>query len=122
MINAEVFLPHDETQQIAKVICRIIDINRNVIENFDGNPVLNSLVYDVEFTYGTVKHYAANVISENVLSQVDSSGFYSQALDKIVLHRKLGNAVSIKDAYVTTKRGVRKLRQTAIGWYFLIIY
>ena len=31
MINAEVLLPHNETQQIAKVICRIIDINRNVI-------------------------------------------------------------------------------------------
>ena len=39
----------------------------------DSNGVL---VYDVEFPDGAVKYYAANVISENLLSQVDSSGFY----------------------------------------------
>ena len=82
--------------------------------------MLNSLVYDVEFPYGAVKHYAEIVIAENVLSQVDSSRFYTQSLDNIVLHRKLGNALSMKYAYVTTKRGVHKLRHTTIGWEFLI--
>ena len=38
---------------------------------------LKSLVYDdVEFPDGAVKQYAANVITENVLSQVDSSGYH----------------------------------------------
>ena len=50
--------------------------------------MLNSLVYDVEFPDGAVNHYAVNVIAENVLSQVDLSGFYTQAMDKIVLYRK----------------------------------
>ena len=77
-------------------------------------------MYDVEFPDVAVKHYAANVIAENVLSKVDSSGFYTQELDNIVLHRKLGNAVSTKDAYVTTKRVVRKIRHTTIVWEFLI--
>ena len=77
--------------------------------------MLNSLLHDVEFPYGAVKNYAANVVSENVLSQVDSSGFYTQNLDKIVIHSKLGNDLSMNDAYVTTKRGVRKLSQTTIG-------
>ena len=77
-------------------------------------------MYDVEFPDVAVKYYAANVIDENVLSQVDSSGFYTQDLDNIVLHRKLGNAVSINDAYVTTKRGVCKIRKTTIGREFLI--
>ena len=104
---------------MAKVICRTIDSNGNIIGTFDENPVLNSLVYDVEFLYGAVKHYASNSIAENVLSQVDSSGSYTQALDNILLNRKLGNDLSMKDAYVTTKRGVHKLRQTTIGWEFL---
>ena len=82
--------------------------------------MLNSLVYDVEFPDGAVKHYAANVIDENLLIQVDLSGFYTQVLDKIVLNSKLGNAVSMKDAYVTTRRGFCKIRQNTIGWYFLI--
>ena len=118
--NAEDLLPNEEMQHRAKVIQFTIDSNGNIIGTFDENTVLNSLVYDVEFPDGAVKHYAANGISENVLSQVDSCGFYTQALDNIVLHRKLGNAVSMKDDYVTTKREFRKLRQTTIGWEFLI--
>ena len=71
--------------------------------------MLNSLVYDVEFPDGAVKHCAANVIAENILSQFDLSGFYTQSLDKIFPHRKLGNSILMKDSNVTTKRGVRKL-------------
>ena len=110
MINSEFLLPHKETQQMDKVICRTINDNGNIIGTFDENPVLNSLVYDVEFPDGAVKNYAENVIAENILSQVYSSGFYTQALDKIVLHMKLGNAVSTKDYYVTTKMGFFKIR------------
>ena len=120
IINSEVLLPHEETQQMDKVIWRTINSNENIIGTFDENPVLKSLVYDIEFPDGAVKHYAANIIAENVLSKVESSGFYTQALDKVVLHRKLVNDISIKDAYVTTKRGVRKIRHTTIGWEFLI--
>ena len=45
-------------QQISKVILRNIDSNGNIIGYFDENPVLNLLVYDVEFPDGAVKHYA----------------------------------------------------------------
>ena len=120
VINSEVLIPHEETQQMAKIICHTININGNIIETFDENPVLNLLVYDAEFTDGAVNHYAAIVIAENELSQVESSGFYTQALDNIVLHRKLGGAVYMKYAYVTTKRGVYKLKEITIGWEFLI--
>ena len=64
MINAEVLLTHEETQQTAKFIIRTIYSNGNIIETFDEKPVLNSLVYDVEFPDGAVNHYAENVISE----------------------------------------------------------
>ena len=85
----------------------------------EKTPSLHSLVYDVEFPDGTVKQYAANVIAENLLSQVDTNGYHYQDLDKILVHEKMGNALSSKDAYVTTKRGLRKLCQTTIGWKFL---
>ena len=115
MINAEVLLTHEETQQTAKFIIRTIYSNGNIIETFDEKPVLNSLVYDVEFPDGAVKKYASNAIAENVLSQVDSSGFYTQALEKIILHSELGNDISMKDSYFKTKKGVLKLIKTTIS-------
>ena len=77
LINAEVLLPQGDSQLLAKVIRRSIDSNGIATGSFDENPMLNSLVYDVEFPDGVAKQYAANVIAENVLSQIDSSGHYS---------------------------------------------
>ena len=117
LINAEVLLDHDETKQMAKVLRRSIGPDGKVIGELGGS--LKTLVYDVEFPDGTVKQYSANVIAENVLSQVDSSGHHTQLLDGIMNHKKMGNAVSKQNAYITTKRGVRRLHQTTIGWKFL---
>ena len=117
LINADVLLDHGETQQMARVIRRSIDSEGRVIGNLDGS--LKTLVYDVEFPDGAVKQYAGNVIAENVLSQVDQSGYHTQHLRRILAHRKLDGAVDIKDGYFTTKRGVRRRRQTTVGWTFL---
>ena len=115
LINTEVLLHQGEAQQMAKVVRRSIDRDGNIIGDLDKTPSLHSLIYDTEFPDGTVKQYAANVIAENILSQVDTNGYHSQDLYKILVHEKMGNALSSKDAYVTTKKGFRKLRQTTIG-------
>ena len=120
MINSYVLIPDEEMQQTAKVICRTINSNGNIIVTFYEKPVLNSLVYDVDFPDGAVKHYASNIIAENLSSQIESSEKYRQALDKIVLHSKLVNVVSMKDTYVTNNKEFQKLSQTTIGWEFLI--
>jgi len=118
LINAEVLLNNGDSRQMAKVVRRSLDSDGNVIGNLGGN--LNSLVYDVEFPDGLVKQYAANIIAENVLSQVDESGFHSQTLLRISQHRSLSNAINIKDGYFTTKRGVKRRRHTTAGWEFLV--
>ena len=69
LINADVLLPQGEAQLMAKVVRRSIDRDGNIIGDFEKTPSLHSLVYDVEFTDGTVKQYAANFIAENILSQ-----------------------------------------------------
>ena len=94
---------------MAKVLRCSIDPDGNIIGTFDENPNLNTLIYDVKFPDGAFKQYAANVIAENVLMQVDSNGYNSCLLDTLVLHKRMGNAVSKGNAYVTKKRGVRKL-------------
>ena len=96
LINAEVLLDHGETQQMAKVIRRSIDSNGKVIGNLSGS--LKTLMYDVEFPDGAVKQYAGNVIAENVLSQVDQSGYHTQHLRRILAHKQLDDAVDIEDA------------------------
>lgn len=121
LINAEVQLQVDGELKAAKVIQRTIDPSGNIIGTYDENPALNSIVYDVEFPGGQVKEYSANIIAENMYSQVDSEGFSTTLMKAIVDHRK-DNAVAISkaDMFVITKSGARRQRKTTKGWDLLI--
>ena len=55
-----------------------------VVGSYDDNPILNSMVYEVEFPDGQVKECAANIITENVLTQVDSEGCSSIMMEGII--------------------------------------
>ncbi len=55
---------------------------------YDENPYLNSIVYEVEFDDGNVREYSANIIAENMLSQVDDEGFARIMMEAIVDYQK----------------------------------
>jgi hypothetical protein len=105
LINAEIFFPQDEAVQMANVLHRSIDADGNIVGTCDENLNLNTLLYDVEFPDRAVEPCAANIITKDVSMQVDSNGHNSYLLDKLVLHKRMGNIVSKENAYVTTKRG-----------------
>ena len=120
LVNAEVLLPHGEASQMAKVVRKAVDGDGKLIGSFDKNPILNSLVYEVEFPDGVMKSYAANIIAENILYQVDSHGRHHHVMEGILDYRKDNSALTKANAFITTKRGQRKLRQTTIGWHFKV--
>eukprot|EP00957_Ditylum_brightwellii_P036758 2783766-Ditylum_brightwellii.AAC.1 len=60
--------------------------------------MLNSTLYEVEFPEREVKEYAANVIAENMLTQVDYERFTTTMMEGIIDHDGDENtAVHIKD-------------------------
>ena len=78
MIIAKTILPSGDSDNLAKVIQRYPYVNWQVIDNHNEDPILNTCIYDVELKYGIIKPYAANVIDQNMLIQVDSEGYHSQ--------------------------------------------
>jgi hypothetical protein len=90
--------------------------------SYDENPVLNSMIYDVEFPDGSIKEYAANILAENMLSQVDPSGYNRILLREIIDYRKDDSAVPMEDKFLTTRSGQRRLRKTTQGWELLVAW
>ena len=64
-----------------KVTHRTVGPDGQVTGTYDSNPYLNSIIYDVEFPDGQVKEYAANIIAENMLTQVDSDGMSTTLME-----------------------------------------
>ena len=122
-VDAEVMLPKDgQHMQAARVIRPSKDEDGKRIGTFSQNPILNTTVYDVMFPDGTVTPYAANIIAENIYSQVDEDGLRYQLIDHIVGHRKDGKAVPMSEAFTISKNGNKICRQTIKGWEFKVLW
>ena len=64
LFRAEVLLPHGEEQVMANLLRKSVDDDGQVIGAHNKNPLLNTLVYDVEFPDGDVNKYATNLICQ----------------------------------------------------------
>jgi len=70
LIHAEVHLPQGEEMKAAKVKKQSRNEGGEIVCTYDDNPILNTLVYDVEFPYGEVREYAANLIKTCTLKRM----------------------------------------------------
>ena len=77
LICAEVLLPKEEEQQQVKVLRRLVDRDGQEIGHNHKNPLLNTLMFYIEFPNGDVRKYAANIIDVNLLAQVDPEDFFT---------------------------------------------
>jgi hypothetical protein len=85
---------------------RALGPDGTVVGTYNNNPMLNSIIYEVEFPGGQVKEYSANTIAENMLTKVDSDGFTLTMMEGIIDYQKEDTtAVSKDDMYVVTQRG-----------------
>ena len=83
---------------------------------YHDNPFLNTITYNVEFPDGHVKEYGANIIAENLLTQVESDGYSLSLMDSIIDHqRDPSQAIPIEDKYIATKSRQKQLWKTTKG-------
>jgi hypothetical protein len=123
-LKMELGLPReaDDNLQHAVVKKRALDNDGKPIGTANDNPLMDSRMYEVEFIDGTIEILPANIIAENILSQVDSEGHRQLFIDEIIDHRKTKDAIDIKDGFTTTKYGTKRLKRTTKGWELCIIW
>ena len=121
IINAEVIIQNGDEMAMGKVTRRSLDSDGRTTETYHYNLFLNTMTYDIEFPDGQVKEYGANIIAENMLTQVDSDGYSLSLIDSIIDHqRDSSQAIPIEDKHITTKSGQKRLRKTTKRWKLLI--
>ena len=104
-----------EKALLTKVISRKRDADGKVIGKSNSNPILDTRIYQVKFPDGAVAEYSANIIAENILSQVDSDGYTHSFLSEILGHRSTSEAVTVEDGLIHTKSGLKPIITTK-GW------
>ena len=103
-----------------KVAGRSTDADGNIIGKYDINPILNTMVYDVEFPDVSIHKYRSNLIADNLYFRVYSE-FFSHSILSIILDvSKDITAVQKGDQYIRTKSVQRRMRKSTVGWNLLI--
>jgi hypothetical protein len=115
MISAKILLPQGVDMQMGKVIGTTLGDHGSTMGSCDDIPVLNSMIYDVEFPDGNIKEYAANIFAEHMFSQLNPYGDNTILQKEIIDYRKDDSAVPLEDKYLTTRSGQRSLRKTTQG-------
>jgi hypothetical protein len=115
-IGAELHLPHGDEMVHARVIKRARGEDGNPIGKRNQNPILDTREYEVEMPDGSTAAYTANVIAENLYSQIDSKGRQYLLLSEIVDHKKDASAITKDQGYYISHNGNAVPRKTTKGW------
>ena len=85
-----------------------------------NNPLFDTREYDVEFTDGSIKNYAANIIAENMFVQVDDEGIEHLLMKEIVDHKKDHTAIPISEGKSHSYNQNKSPKITTRGWKLLV--
>ena len=73
-------------------------------------------VYEVNYLDGTTEKLTANIMDENMLSQVDSEGLQYQVLTGVTRHKRVGSAITKVDGFIKYINGDLNQKRTTRGW------
>jgi hypothetical protein len=120
-VNAELHLPQqDGSIQKGRVIKRVKGNDGKPLGTSHTNPLIDTSEYLIEMSDGSTDQYAANVIAENLFSQVDSEGRRFLVLSEITDHSADGRAIKQADGFTRSYNGNQVPKQTTIGWKLLV--
>ena len=94
IINAEVQLPIGDGISLRKVKQRSVAPDGTTTGEYSDCPFMNSIVYEIEFPYKKVREYSANIIAQEMITQVYHKGYSTTLMNGIVYYKKY-DAVAI---------------------------
>jgi hypothetical protein len=105
-LMAEVVLPHGgESARVKVTMWKCNALGRPIGVKAPGQPMLDTRMYEVEFPDGSMEVVMANLIAENLYSQVDAEGNSFSVIKEIIDHCKDGHALLKDDGFLITKTG-----------------
>jgi hypothetical protein len=83
------------------------------------NSILDKRTYEIEFPYGLIDEYTANVIAENMYTYCDAEGRQYNLMEGIIDHMTYGHAIDRSDMYIIHGSN-KQVRKTTKGWHLCV--
>jgi hypothetical protein len=120
-MDMELAIPRDgDGPELAKVTRHLRDKDGLPIGKANSNPILDTIMYEVEYADGHKASLAANAITENMFAQIDNEGNLHILFEAIADHRMDGSEVKQQGAFITTRSGTTRRKETTKRWEILV--
>jgi len=113
MPEADLYSHEDYDKYIASRVLLLQGVANN-------NSIFDARLYQVQFPAGHVEEFSANVIAQNIYSQLDSEGHCYLMLEAIVNYKKDENAIPMEERFVVANNSKFHKRRTTQGWHLCI--
>jgi hypothetical protein len=123
-VNMEIGLPRGDDDSLMHAIAkrRKVDDDGKPVGIKSRNPLTDTRAHEIEFIDRTTEIITANIITENLLAQVDEEGHIQLMLDDIIDYRQLPDAMRTEDAFTTTPNGLQGHKKTTRGWEMCVLW
>ena len=116
-----IILERDIILVLAQVKRRKRDANNNSVCSPHSNPILDSILYELELPDGRVEQCSKNVLVKHIMAQTDDDGWSVGLLDEILNFRKDDSiAIHQQSGYITSINGQKKPIIPTKGWDVLV--
>ena len=120
IIGAEVVLPDRKGEKIMGKFRKCVRYDDTSTGEGNYNAMDDKSLYEVEYPDGTTEQLAANIIDENMMSQVDYERHHYQVLTEVTDHKNDDSAISKVDGFIKSSSGNLHRKSTTCGWKLLV--
>jgi hypothetical protein len=120
-VGAQIMLPAADGWIKGTIVKRAKNEAGNPNGRRNNNPFLDTIKYKVQLSDGTTDEYYANIIAENLFSQVNSERRQYVLMKERSDHRCDDTAVHISDGWLTMRNGQKVRKRTTRGWQLLVV-
>jgi len=118
-LTAQILLPVGGEMAKGQVTKHRRDHNGRPIGVRHSNPILDTREYEVQFPDGSTQSYLANVIAENLYSQVDAEGNQYAVMEEVIDHEYDASVMTEEDLKLIANG---KKHQTTKGWQLVVAW
>ena len=98
-------LPDRKGEKIMGKVRKLVRYDDTSKGKGNHNAMHDKYLYEVEYPDGTTEQPEANIIAENVMSQVDSEGHHYQVPTEVTNHKNDDSAISKVDGFTKSISG-----------------
>ena len=113
-------LPNQKSDKIFDRVSKRVRYDDTSTGEGNYNAVHDKSLREVEYPDGIMEQLAANIIAENMISQVDSEGHHYQVLTEVTDNKKDDSPINKVDGFINSSSGNLHWKRTTPGWKLLV--